>query len=103
MIYNNYELTLGNISQCKDDELFDAIRRYDTETLYYQSNIPLTLNDITDIYLSSKSPSKLHVLEVVANRSSQYRYRNGMFSICETSYVNNNGEISFWGYCNKRA
>lgn len=96
MIYNNYEKSLGNISQCKDDELFKAIRQY-------QSVVPLTLDDITDIFLSSKSSSKLHVMEVVANRSSQYRYRDGMFSICETSYVNNNGEISFWGYCNKRA
>jgi hypothetical protein len=100
MIYNNYEKTLDDFSQCSDDELFKAIRQHDITLFQYQSAVPLTLDDITDLFLSSKSPSKLHVMEVVTNRSG--RYRNGMFSICETSYVNNNGEISFWGYCNRR-
>lgn len=96
MIYNNYEKTLGNISLCKDDELFDAIREYNEETLYYRSDKPITLNDMTVLYGSRLS------LISVSNRNGLYR-NDGMFSICRTSYINNSGEISFWGYYDKRA
>lgn len=97
MIYNNYEKSLGAISHCKDDELFNAIREYDKESLYYQSNIPITFDDTAEFLFGVK----LHSISV-GNRNDLYR--RGMFSLCRTSsFINTRGEISFWRYFDTRS